>query len=183
MEKMKNRCIAYGGSQDDKNGEKMYEKVSDYMKENQMIQPGDLVLAGVSGGGDSMAMLHILKRFSGEMAFTLKTVHVHHGIRGEEADRDMAVVEKFCKDLQISYRTYYYDVPKLAKEWRLGLEETGRIVRRTAFQEAAAEAEKTAAGSAGTGFCVRIALAHNRNDLAETMLHNLARGSGLRENE
>ena len=159
-------------------GEKMYEKVSAYIKENEMILPGDLVLAGVSGGGDSMAMLHMLKRFSEETGFLLEAVHVHHGIRGKEADRDLNVVEKFCKDIHISFRPYYYDVPKLAGEWKLGLEETGRVVRRMAFRDAVSEAEKRV--SSGSSLRVKTALAHNKNDLAETMLHNLARGTGLR---
>ncbi|MDO4308607.1 MAG: tRNA lysidine(34) synthetase TilS [Eubacteriales bacterium] len=149
----------------------MYEKVRAYIKENQMILPGNRILAGVSGGGDSMAMLSMLLGLSGELGFSLEAVHVHHGIRGEEADRDLSVVEKFCRDFDIPCRVHRFDVPGLAGEWKLGLEETGRIVRRQAFAE-----EQERSGSVG----VRIALAHNKNDLAETMLHNLARGSGLR---
>lgn len=135
-----------------------------------MICTGDQVLAGVSGGGDSMAMLHILWRLSKELGFFLEAVHVHHGIRGLEADRDLELAQQFCKDAGIPFWAYRFSVPKLAEEWKLGLEETGRIVRRQAFQE---EEERL-------GKAVRVALAHNRNDLAETMLHNLARGSGLR---
>ena len=64
----------------------MYQKVKAYMKEHGMVVDGDVVLAGVSGGGDSMAMLEMLKRYQAEAAFSLCAVHVHHGIRGEEAD-------------------------------------------------------------------------------------------------
>lgn len=148
----------------------MYEKVRAYIKENQMLAPGDRVLAGVSGGGDSMAMLSMLHVFAGEMEISLEAVHVHHGIRGAEADRDLRVVEDFCRALGIPCRVYRFDVPDLAKEWKLGLEETGRIVRRQAFEKE----QKRSGGN------VRIALAHNKNDLAETMIHNLARGSGIR---
>lgn len=151
----------------------MYKKVRDYIKENEMLLPGDTVLAGVSGGGDSMAMLHMLWEFSAELGFSLEAVHVHHGIRGEEADRDLALVEKFCKEFQIPCRVYRFDVPRLAKEWKLGLEEAGRIVRRQAFET---EEERVRRNSGR----VRIALAHHKNDLAETLLHNLARGSGIR---
>ena len=66
----------------------MYEKVKAYIKEHNMIQAQDGILAGVSGGGDSMAMLAILKRYQTEVTFSLYVVHVHHGIRGEEADMD-----------------------------------------------------------------------------------------------
>ena len=70
----------------------MYQKVKAYMKEHGMVVDGDVVLAGVSGGGDSMAMLEMLKRYQAEATFSLCAVHVHHGIRGEEADRDERVV-------------------------------------------------------------------------------------------
>lgn len=151
----------------------MYEKVRAYMMENRMIAPGDRVLAGVSGGGDSMAMLSMLALYSKEMDFTLEAVHVHHGIRGEEADRDLAAVEKFCLELNIPLRIYRFDVPELSKKWKLGHEETGRIVRQQAF-------DREAARPGGDGRRIRIALAHNKNDLAETLVHHLARGSGLR---
>ena len=75
----------------------MYGKVRAYITEYGMISPGDHVLAGVSGGGDSMAMLDMLHRLSGELSFTLEAVHVNHGIRGREADRDMELVRAFCK--------------------------------------------------------------------------------------
>lgn len=69
----------------------MYREVTGYIKENHMIEKGDTVLAGVSGGGDSVTMLYILKEYQKELEFTLRVVHVHHGIRGEEADRDSPV--------------------------------------------------------------------------------------------
>ena len=69
----------------------MYHKVKSYIEEHHMINHGDVVLAGVSGGGDSMAMLDMLRKYSQEVPFSLCAVHVHHGIRGEEADRDEAL--------------------------------------------------------------------------------------------
>lgn len=148
----------------------IYEKVRKYIRDNQMLKAGDRVLAGVSGGGDSMAMLHILWRLSGELDFFLEAVHVHHGIRGAEANRDMELAKEFCIEAGIPFRVYRFSVPKLAEEWKLGLEEAGRVVRRQAFME-----EQKRLGKE-----ILVALAHNRNDLAETMLHNLARGTGLR---
>ena len=150
----------------------MYEKVKAYIKEHNMIQAQDGILAGVSGGGDSMAMLAILKRYQKEVPFSLYVVHVHHGIRGEEADRDENVVKELCKKWELPFFPYHYDVPKLAKEWKTGLEEAGRKVRQEAFkktQEALPQKMQ-----------VRIALAHNENDVAETLIHNLCRGTGLR---
>ena len=157
----------------------MIERVKKYIRENQMLKAGDIVAAGVSGGADSIAMLHILKSIQEEFGFFLEAVHVHHGIRGDEADRDENLVKKICQEWKIPFQSYHYPVPELSRKWRLGEEETGRIVRkqafakekqRIAFSEFPEENERR--------FCV--ALAHNRNDLAETMLHHLARGTGLR---
>ena len=148
----------------------MERKVLAYIKQNRMIGKKDMVLAGVSGGSDSMAMLHILKELQEKLDFTLRVVHVHHGIRGKEADRDRSFVENICRKWQIPCTVYCYDVPGLSREWKLGEEETGRIVRKEAFQREAAVC----------GMKIKIALAHNQEDLAETMLHNLCRGTGLR---
>lgn len=152
----------------------MKKEVLAYIKQNKMINKNDVILAGVSGGSDSMAMLYLLKELKQELDFALRVVHVHHGIRGQEANRDSSFVEKICEEWQIPCRIYYYDVPELSQKWKLGEEETGRIVRKEAFQKEAA-------------FCrtqwqkkVKIALAHNQEDQAETMLHNLCRGTGLR---
>ena len=151
----------------------MEREVLAYIKQNRMIGKNEVVLAGVSGGSDSMAMLHILKELQGKLDFTLRVVHVHHGIRGKEADRDQSFVENICRKWQIPCTVYCYDVPGLSREWKLGEEETGRIVRKEAFQrEAAACVRKDSK--------IKIALAHNQEDLAETMLHNLCRGTGLR---
>ena len=151
----------------------MYREVTGYIKENHMIEKGDTVLAGVSGGGDSVTMLYILKEYQKELEFTLRVVHVHHGIRGEEADRDSRFVQELCTEWEIPCRVYSYDVPALSAQWKLGEEETGRLVRREAFR---LEGDK----DREQGKKVRTALAHNQEDLAETMIHNLCRGTGLR---
>ena len=150
----------------------MKREVLAYIKQNKMIEKNDVVLAGVSGGSDSMAMLRILKELQPELKFMLRVVHVHHGIRGQEADRDSSFVENICREWQIPCMVYYYDVPKLSRKWKLGEEETGRIVRKEAFQK------EISAWNPETR--IRIALAHNQEDLAETMIHNLCRGTGLR---
>lgn len=157
----------------------MYQKMKEYVAQYRMIEPGDIVIAGISGGGDSMAMLSLLRLYQQEVPFFLCAVHVHHGIRGAEADRDEELVKKVCAQWQIPFYSYHYAVPELAKEYKMGLEETGRLVRREAFSlgtkaflEILQEPER--------GGRVRIALAHNENDVAETLLHNLCRGTGLK---
>ena len=157
----------------------MIERVKKYIRENQMLEAGSMVVAGVSGGADSVAMLHILKSIQKEFGFSLEAVHIHHGIRGKEADRDEALVKKICEEWQIPFQSYHYPVPRLSREWKLGEEETGRIVRKQAFAEEKKKLGFSEKREGGMGR-FRIALAHNRNDLAETMLHHLARGTGLR---
>ena len=158
----------------------MYRKVENYIKRHEMIRKGDVVLAGVSGGGDSMAMLAMLKGYQKKLDFTLGAVHVHHGIRGEEANRDEALVRQMCSLWEIPFRAYHYPVPEIAKEKKMGLEETGRMVRREAFQRACQDFAREIPLLTGKNVRVRIALAHNENDVAETLLHNLCRGTGLR---
>lgn len=138
-----------------------------------MIARGDAVVAGVSGGGDSMALLYVLDRLRREQDFILTVVHVNHGIRGAEAERDQHTVERACGELNVPCTIKRYDVPRIADEWRVGEEEAGRILRREAFFKVASSFQQE-------GRRVRIALAHNQNDLAETMLHHLARGAGIR---
>ena len=161
----------------------IYEKSLRYVCEGGLIRKGDLVTAGISGGADSMVMLDLLCRMQEQIGFTLAAVHVHHGIRGSEADRDAAYVKEQCSLRDVPCETIRCDVPELAKEWHMGEEETGRIMRRRIL---AAQARSIAAGSpepadrGGAFTRLRIALAHNRDDQAETLLHHLCRGSSLR---
>ena len=180
----------------------MKKEVLAYIKQNRMIVEKEVILAGVSGGSDSMAMLHLLKELQQELGFALRVVHVHHGIRGKEADRDSSFVENICREWQIPCRVYHYDVPKLSREWKMGEEETGRIVRKEAFhreisacgkeqedcrkkcnignKQESHMADKGQNDSGNSENVIKIALAHNQEDLVETMIHNLCRGTGLR---
>ncbi|MDO5336873.1 MAG: tRNA lysidine(34) synthetase TilS [Eubacteriales bacterium] len=150
------------------------QKVERYIQEYRMIEPGDRVIVGASGGGDSMALLWMLSRRKERGGFSLYALHVHHGLRGEEADRDAALVESFCRDRKIPFLRFAYDVQRISREQKMGLEEAGRWARDKAFGEAEAALKKE------SGMPVKIALAHHGTDLAETMLHHMARGTGLR---
>ena len=86
----------------------MIERVKKYIRENQMLEAGSMIVAGVSGGADSVAMLHILKNIQKEFRFSLEAVHIHHGIRGKEADRDEALVKKICEEWKIPFLSYHY---------------------------------------------------------------------------
>ena len=149
------------------------QKVKRFMTETGMLQNCSEIILGVSGGPDSMTMLHILNELRDEFGYRLRVVHVNHGIRGKEALRDQQMVEKICSEWKIPCAVYNYDVPALALSWKMGTEEAGRKVRRIAF-------EKEKENAVAIPEKVRVALAHNQNDMAETMLHHLARGTGIR---
>ena len=95
------------------------------------------MLAGVSGGADSVCLLLLPSRsLRRSWGIRLGAVHVNHGIRGAEADRDEAFVKKLCGELGISCLVYKKDVPALARERGLSLEEAGRLARRQCFEGA-----------------------------------------------
>lgn len=144
----------------------MINKVLFSIRKYNMIEIGSNVVAAVSGGSDSMAMLHILNCVKDELGFSLSAIHVNHGIRGAEADSDERFVEDYCSENGIPLRVFKADVVGYAKQNGIGLEEAGRIVRYSAFSE--------------YGDSVLIATAHNATDRTETFLFNFTRGSGLR---
>ena len=155
-----------------KDSDAICRQVRDYILKYGMIRQGDLVIAGVSGGADSVAMLHILYRLREELQFSLEILHVHHGIRGKEADRDAAFVSEMSSRMNLPFHFRSFDVPGIAAAAHTGIEETGRSVRRKAFEELS--------GSSRAEGAVSYALAHNKNDQAETLLFHLCRGSGIR---
>ena len=134
-----------------------------------MLQAGDHILAGVSGGADSVCLLYLLRELAPRRDFQLEAVHVEHGIRGEESESDCAFVRELCARLEIPLSVEHIRVPDLAKALGQGTEETAREERYRIFLETAL---KTGAN--------KVAVAHNLNDQAETVLWNLTRGSSLR---
>ncbi len=145
----------------------MYEKVKAYVQQHHMLTEEDSVIAGVSGGADSVCLLFILRILQEETAFSLTAVHIHHGIRGESADADEAFVRNLCEETDVPLLVFHENVPEYAKTHGLGEEEAGHQVRRQVLTQAA--------DSIGAN---KIALAHHRNDNAETLLLNLCRGTG-----
>ena len=100
--------------------EQIYAKVRAFAEKNRMFDQCGAVAAGVSGGGDSVTMLDILNRLKEEYGFQITAVHVNHGIRGAEAQRDQEAAEKLCRKMGIPCRVYCFDVPKLAAQWKPG---------------------------------------------------------------
>ena len=152
----------------------MLKKVRDYMREHEMTAPGDAVIVALSGGADSVCLLTVLKQLA-TPEFLLRAVHVHHGIRGAEADRDEAFAQKLCESLSVPLCVAYCHVPAYAAEHGLSEEEAGRILRSQELEKEAGKWEQ----ELPAGSRVKIALAHHRDDNAETILHHLLRGSGL----
>ena len=146
------------------------EKVFSCIEKYQMIPENSHVIVGVSGGADSVCLLKLLKEYEKLQGFQLYAVHVNHHIRGEEAVRDEEFSKEICQKLEVPFTVFHYNVPEIARQKKLSLEEAGRELRREAFQKAIKEIE-----SPGKKI---IALAHHENDNAETVLHNLLRGSG-----
>lgn len=150
----------------------MTDEVLKWIRQEKLIERGDTVLAGVSGGADSVCLLLVLRKLRQEIGFTLSAVHVEHGIRGEESRADEAFTGQLCAGLSVPLRTFRVDVPGFAGLNGLGLEEAARTMRYDCFQKAAEEARQ----SSGR---VRVALAHHADDNAETVLFRMIRGSGL----
>ncbi|MCD8109713.1 MAG: tRNA lysidine(34) synthetase TilS [Clostridiales bacterium] len=147
----------------------MQKKIQIFMEQHHMIESGDRVIAGVSGGADSVCLLLILCEMSRRMGFFLAAVHVEHGIRGEESRRDAAFTERLCADLEVPFLLCPADAPEWARTTGQGLEEAARELRYNSFFSACE-----------TFRADKIALAHHANDSAETMLFHLARGTGIR---
>ena len=146
----------------------MYLKAVNTVKKYNMLFKGAKIVTGVSGGADSTALLLFLCSLKESYNLEIYAVHVHHGIRGEEADRDMRFVEDLCKKLNVECTVKHHDVVSISKEKGISEEEAGREVRYKDFRE---ELEKRNADF--------IAVAHNMNDQAETVIMRLCRGSGL----
>lgn len=148
------------------NIEKQVEK---YIRKHDMIREGDVVVAGVSGGADSVCLLFVLSALKKRLGFDIRVCHVNHGLRGKEADADEAYVKALCESLNVPCRVFRENVELIAKKRKQSTEEAGRAVRRAAFEE-----------MCGLNPQTKIATAHHRDDNVETVILNLARGTGLR---
>lgn len=132
-----------------------------------MLESGDRVLLGVSGGPDSMALLHLLYSRREYYGIQLFVVHVNHQLR-PEAEEEAGYVEQYCKQLGIPFRLFTVDVSLLAAQKGLSLEQAGHEVRHACFAEAA-----------DTWRITKLALGHHRDDRAESLLLHLIQGCGL----
>ena len=146
----------------------MIDAVRALTEEYDMLPRGETVLCAVSGGADSMCLLHLLSALAEEGGFRVEAAHYHHGMRGAAADADAAFVADWCRARDIPCAVERGDVYGEAARLGLGVEETGRRLRYDFLRRTA-----RARG------CGRIATAHNADDNLETLLLRLARGAGL----
>ena len=147
----------------------MEKKILNIIKEYNLIEKGEKVVLAVSGGPDSMCMLDNLRKIqkSKKIEFEFVVAHVNHMIR-EEATDDEEYVKKYCEKNEIKCYIKRIDVKAYANNKKMGLEEAGRKLRYEFFDEIL-EIENAN----------KIAIAHNKNDKAETIIMNLLRGSGI----
>ncbi len=149
----------------------MKDKILQTIKKYNLIENGDKVVLGVSGGPDSISMLDILNEIQEDkknnLDFEIVVAHINHMIR-KDAVEDEKYVKEFCKKKKIEFYSKSIDVEKLANTNKTGIEETGRMVRYNFFEEILEKVNAT-----------KIAIAHNKNDKAETIIMNFMRGSGI----
>ncbi len=143
------------------------EKVIKAINQYDMLKNTNEIVVGFSGGADSVCLLHILYSLKERFNYTLKAVHVNHGIRGEEADKDEHFTKDFCLQYGVSIDVFRFKCADEAKKNKETIEECGRRLRYEAFNEVCSENSK-------------IATAHNANDNAETVVFNITRGSSVK---
>lgn len=152
-----------------KTRDRFVQTVTDAIERYEMVLPGDHVIAGVSGGADSLCLLAVLRIYQRQCPFRITVVHVEHGLRGQTSLADAAFVEQLCRSWEIPCVVCRVDIRKEAGKTGETLEEAGRRLRYEAFEKCCRERQGT-----------KIAVAHNQNDQAETVLLNLSRGSGVK---
>lgn len=143
------------------------DKVQKFIKERGLLSAGDRVCVALSGGADSSALFGVLLALKGELDLTLSAVHVNHGLRGEESDRDEQFVKMLCEAHAVPFFVFHPDVKGAAARDGLSIETAARQERYRCFE-----------GQSASGQCL-VATAHTLSDSAETMLINLFRGTGL----
>ncbi|HXA86764.1 MAG TPA: tRNA lysidine(34) synthetase TilS [Candidatus Dormibacteraeota bacterium] len=147
----------------------MLEKVFKYVREQQLLRPGDRLAVACSGGADSVALLHILAELSETMGIVLSVAHFHHQIRGAEADLDQRFVEELAARLQVGFLSASGNVPEHAIQSKISVETAARELRHQWFAELIRQ-----------GTVDKIATAHTLDDQAETVLMRILRGTGVR---
>ncbi|MDY7040194.1 MAG: tRNA lysidine(34) synthetase TilS [Chloroflexota bacterium] len=147
---------------------KVLNQVQDLIERHGLLQAGETVVVGVSGGPDSLCLLHVLRQLSAELDLHLHVAHLHHRIRGEDADADAAFVAALAAEWGLPCTVEIRDVPLMAREKKLAVEEMARLVRYAFLARLANQIGAR-----------KIAVGHNADDQVETVLMHWLRGCGL----
>ena len=147
---------------------KIEQKILKFIDRHNLISAGDKILIALSGGPDSVFALYFFHKFLQRFKIEIAAVHVHHQLRGAEADLDETLCREFCENLQIDFHTVKINVTEFAKSNKLSIEEAARFLRYGEFRRIAEKSN-----------CNKILTAHNMNDNTETVLLNLFKGAGL----
>ena len=142
------------------------QRVREYIIHHRLVGDGDLVVVGVSGGPDSVALLHMLLQLREALGCRVHAAHLHHGLRAE-ADRDQKLVESICREWGVPLSWRRVDVARMAGEEKMSVEEAGREIRYRFLEDV----RRDTGGH-------KIATAHHRGDQAETILLHLIQGTG-----
>lgn len=162
---------------------KAEKRIRETIRRHSLIEKGDHIVVGLSGGPDSVCLFHVLLKLREELGLTIHPVHVNHQFRPGAAEADQAYVVNLCSRFGLETRVFTVDCNALAKELGMTSEEAGRKARYDAFCKVADEAEAAIGGHGECGSSaagrVKIAVAHNANDQAETVLFRILRGTGM----
>ena len=145
----------------------LLQKVRQTIDNHRMIVKSDSVLVALSGGPDSVVLLHLLSRLRRSLKFDLAAIHINHGLRPRMAAREEKLCRLMCESVKVELTVVRGDIPALAKKQKKGIEETARNFRYATFERLADE-----------NGCNRIAVGHHADDQVETILFRLFRGSG-----
>lgn len=153
----------------------LINKVKETIGSHNLIEEKQHIVIGLSGGPDSVCLFHVLMKLKDEMNLVIHPVHINHKFRPGEAERDQAYAEKLCEKYGARCTVFEIDCVKLAQDLHMTGEEAGRKARYDSFCEAA---KKVAEEYDLESENVKIAVAHNADDQAETILFRILRGTG-----
>ena len=156
-------------------GNKILETIVKDFFDTNIIKEEDLLVIALSGGKDSMCLFDAFYKLQSEVNYKMIALHVHHGIRGKEADRDLTFVKNYCESFNVKLISKKVAAPLYAKKNNLTLEEAARKLRYEVFEnEWKNETSKNSKRE------VHILVAHHKSDQVETIIHNIVRGTGLK---
>lgn len=150
-------------------------KIIDTINANKLIENGEHVVIGLSGGPDSVCLFYVLHQLSDEMNLNLYPVHINHKFRPGAAEADQKYCEDLCEKLGYNCRCFVYDCGEIARQNKITSEEAGRFVRYQSFSRIAEEIHQSGVPKER----IKIAVAQNADDQAETVMFRIVRGAGI----